>query len=392
MKRVRSLAPDRLLVFSHKPCWRAADSPTGYATDGGFPMQMRALSELFAATTIVVPLVAVPSAGTALSGRNLQVVPIFDPGRSGWRRKLRVLLWGLCRLPLLLRLLRQHEVVHVPIPGDIGTIGMLLAYVRRQRQFIRYCGNWHKQATRAQKFWHRFLERNGGRRTVVFVTGAGTAPPSAQNPALQWIFATSLTEAELERLDRAVARRMLVPGQTLRLITAGRQEPGKGTDLIIAALAQLTELDVRLEIIGSGSALPALQQQAAAVAVADRVCFHGALPHQDVLARMQQASLFCFTSASEGFPKVVLEALACGLPVIASRLPVLAAVIGDKAGILLENSSPDAVATAIRELAASPPRYTTYSENARALARKYSLENWQHAIGEQLHRAWHGTP
>ena len=46
----------KLAVFSHKLCWPSAASPSGYATDGGFPLQMQTLSELFDATTLVVPV------------------------------------------------------------------------------------------------------------------------------------------------------------------------------------------------------------------------------------------------------------------------------------------------------------------------------------------------
>ena len=73
MKRIATLA-----VFSHKPCWPAANSPSGYATNGGFPFQMRAISELFAATRLVVPcsLAQRQPGETALAGHNLSVAPL----------------------------------------------------------------------------------------------------------------------------------------------------------------------------------------------------------------------------------------------------------------------------------------------------------------------------
>src|SRR5205823_17011 len=49
------LNASRLVVISHKECWPSSQSPTGYATDGGFPFQMQALSELFASTTLLIP-------------------------------------------------------------------------------------------------------------------------------------------------------------------------------------------------------------------------------------------------------------------------------------------------------------------------------------------------
>src|SRR5262249_28886474 len=79
----------RLVVFSHKVCWRSAELPSGFATDGGFPFQMRALSELFESTTLVVPCArrADHSGEVALAGHNLTVAPLSLPIGAGFKRK-----------------------------------------------------------------------------------------------------------------------------------------------------------------------------------------------------------------------------------------------------------------------------------------------------------------
>ncbi len=80
----------KLAVVSHKPCWPASGSPSGYATDGGFPMQMRALSELFSSTVLVIPVVrnAPDVAGEFLAGNNLSVQPLSVLTGVGLRRRL----------------------------------------------------------------------------------------------------------------------------------------------------------------------------------------------------------------------------------------------------------------------------------------------------------------
>ncbi len=74
-----------LAVFAHKLCWRSEASRSGYATDGGFPAQMRALSELFDSTTLVVPCAV--SGGRAgespIVGSSLSVAPLSAPSGSG---------------------------------------------------------------------------------------------------------------------------------------------------------------------------------------------------------------------------------------------------------------------------------------------------------------------
>ena len=120
----------KLAVFSHKPCWPCTGSPTGYATDGGFPFQMKALSELFDETRLLVPCYSrVHGAGEiALEGPNLNVVPLSPRRGSGLSAKLSFLPWLLWSAPAMFRELLGADAVHALIPGDVGTVGMLGAW------------------------------------------------------------------------------------------------------------------------------------------------------------------------------------------------------------------------------------------------------------------------
>jgi hypothetical protein len=114
----------KLAVVSHKPCWPAAGSPSGHATDGGFPMQMRALSELFSNTVLVLPVVRDEpgKAGEFLVGRNLSVQPLSVLTGKGLRRRLNALGWLFGNLRLLIGEMRRADAVHVAIPGDVRAL------------------------------------------------------------------------------------------------------------------------------------------------------------------------------------------------------------------------------------------------------------------------------
>src|SRR4030095_4066054 len=176
----------KLVVFSHKPIWPSSDALSGYATDGGFPMQMGALSELFDAATIVAPssLPADRPGGIALSGRNLSIAPLTSPAGKGAWRKLCLIMWFFLNLRTMLRETRLADAVHTPIPGDIGTIGMLLALALGKPLFVRHCGNWGRRATAAEYFWRWFMETFGGGRNVMLATGGANEPPSSKNPSI----------------------------------------------------------------------------------------------------------------------------------------------------------------------------------------------------------------
>ncbi len=379
----------KLAVVSYKVCWPHPESPSGYATDGGFPFQMRALAEVFEGTVLCLPVAdrGRPDGEIPLEGPALRIAPLTHPRGSGIWRKLDMPVWILRNMPALVREIGRADAVHIPLPGDIGTIGMLLVMALRKPLFVRYCGNWFVERTAAERFWKWILNRCAGGRNVVLATGGAPEPPSAVNPNIQWIFSTSLTESELKLCAH---RHQLDPARGLRLVTTGRQEHGKGTNVVISALALLARTlpDISLDVVGDGRALGDFRVLAASLGVGDRVRFHGQVPHARVLELLREADLFCFPTASEGFPKSVIEALACGLPVITTRVSVLPMLIANGSGVLLDGTSPEELARTIAASVSDAERYSAMSASALEVARQFSLERWRDAIADSLRSAW----
>lgn len=352
-------------------------------------MQMRALSELFDRTTLVVPVAeSGPTAGEVpLTGNNLKVVPLSNPAGKDWQRKLRMLPWLVTNGATIWRQTVRADAVHAPIPGDVGTFGMLGAYLLGKPLFVRYCGNWFASHTAAERLWKWFMQRVAGGRNVMLATGGDSDNPSAHNPAVKWIFSTSLTQQEIESIGQP---RHLDSSKDFRLIIIARQERGKGTDVVIESLKELLAdfPSLRLDVVGDGDGLAEFKQRAKDLRIANHVIFHGKVNHESVLQLLRQADLFCYPTDSEGFPKVVVEALASGLPVITTKVSILPQLIGQGAGMLLENATADCLADAARRCLKNETLYRQMSENAVAIARNYSLENWRDEIGRHLQTAW----
>lgn len=221
----------------------------------------------------------------------------------------------------------------------------------------------------------------------MLATGGSNGPPSKRNPHVEWIFATSLRKAEIEP---NFPRELPTKGP-VKLIIVCRQEARKGTDVVIDSLPIVLKIlpNVTLDVVGGGSKLEAFRKQAVRLRVDDRITFHGKVIHDKVIKLLKNAHIFCYpTSASEGFPKVVLEAMATGLPVITTPVSVLSQLIGESNGVLLDEPEPTALARAIVELCSDHLRYRTLSANAIEKAKEFTLESWRELIGKKLSTTW----
>jgi glycosyl transferase family 1 len=160
----------------------------------------------------------------------------------------------------------------------------------------------------------------------------------------------------------------------LRLAWAGRLAGGKGLEALLDALALLAAREeaghrVELVILGDGPARAGLEVQATRLDVADRIHWLGYVAdrgtYMDALA---SCDLFVFPSPAEGFPKVILDAMAVGLPVVASPSgelrPLRAMGVIETVG----SRGPQALATAIERLAGSPEHGRTLRTRGLAFA------------------------
>lgn len=138
----------------------------------------------------------------------------------------------------------------------------------------------------------------------------------------------------------------------LRLLSVGNLVPNKGFATILEALNLLPDTPIHLGIVGDGSERNNLEQIAEAYGQSEKVRFFGALAPEGVEKKLLNTDLFVLASFSEGRPNVVLEAMAAGVPVIASDLEGVRELIEDGVtGLLFEPGNSRQLAACIRRLA-----------------------------------------
>jgi glycosyltransferase involved in cell wall biosynthesis len=134
--------------------------------------------------------------------------------------------------------------------------------------------------------------------------------------------------------------------------TLDRAHHFKRLDVAIDAFARLGAQDVHLVVAGGGALLEGFRSRASEAGVADRVHFLDAVPHSELPDVLRAADLFVLTTGPpESFGIVLIEAMACGLPTIATEYAGVRAVVDEgETGLLVPPGDPDAVAAAIGQL------------------------------------------
>jgi glycosyltransferase involved in cell wall biosynthesis len=136
-----------------------------------------------------------------------------------------------------------------------------------------------------------------------------------------------------------------------RILSVGRVVHQKGFDLGLRALAQLKELQWEWTIGGDGPQMQRLRAMAQEAGLRDRIHFAGWLPASQLRERYTSANLFLFPSRQEGMPNAVLEAMASGLPVVATKISGNEELVIDgKTGALVPAENVDALREALRLL------------------------------------------
>jgi glycosyltransferase involved in cell wall biosynthesis len=171
--------------------------------------------------------------------------------------------------------------------------------------------------------------------------------------------------------DRSAARAQLAVDKEVELVLfVGRLDTKKGIGELLEAFAALASRrpNLRLAFAGDGPGGEPLRGKAKHLALENRVTLIGAGPSERVAQWLAAADVLALPSYNEGYPNVVIEALSCGRPVIATNVGGILELVNEKCGILIAPRDSRALAVAIEE----------------AMDRHWD----EHSISEQFRRGW----
>lgn len=248
----------------------------------------------------------------------------------------------------------RPDVIHAlsPVSATPGLVrsGMPVVTTFHHYEGLRHWSDW------LYKPFHRILEyRSYLASTLV------TTPSRASAEVLKKTYGVPLSRIRVVPWGVDLARfrpEPHPPNPDFEVLFIGPHEPRKGIVYLLQAIAILRDKGMRVHLttVGKGSQLLQLQALSGKLGIADCVTFRGFLDDSEdrgLRRRYAEADVFAFPSLQEGFGFVLAEAMAAGLPVVASNVSAMPEVVGD-AGILVPARDSKALAAAIQQLAQAP--------------------------------------
>jgi glycosyltransferase involved in cell wall biosynthesis len=300
----------------------------------------------------------------------------------GARKRRLSVVWRLSRRlanlkPAILQTFLYHANIAGRLAGMAARIPVIVSGIRvaEKRSSFRL---WFDRATDWMVTRHICVSQD----VAAFSAACGGLPVSKIAVIPNGVDAAKLAEASPADLTQ-----FGIPPGSQTLLFVGRLDPQKGPFVLMAALRELfpRRADLHGLVVGDGPLRDTLHAWVAKENLSSRVHFAGR--RTDVPSLLRAADLFVLPSLWEGLPNVVLEAMAAGTPVVASRVEGISdLLVDDRTGLIVPPNSASDLAAAIDRVLADRNESRQMAHRAQAFVRQHFT--WDHVVGqyEELYR------
>jgi glycosyltransferase involved in cell wall biosynthesis len=373
----------RLLVVSHTPHYIKNGVVTGW---GPTIREIDHLSELFDEVVHIAPVHSnAPSSAIAYESSRVRLRAIRPSGGERLQDKLSIFWQSGSYIKAIMQEASAADVLHIRCPANVSLIAILLMGLlgRPAIKWVKYAGNWRPEGVgdalsyRFQRWWLEKCARN----CIVTINGEWPDQPSHVRSFLN----PCLTRQELEEGETVSNSKSITT--RVRLLFAGRLEPAKGVECVLETAVRLLarKMDVTLDFVGDGPLRGELEALVKSHGIERAVRFHGWMPRRLLGKLYAEANFILLPTDSEGWPKVLSEAMAYGVVPLASAVSCIpqyldkfktgrAFPVGDTAGFV----------DAIQWYANNPDIWEAESRNAVDAARQFTYSVYVHRVNELL--------
>jgi glycosyltransferase involved in cell wall biosynthesis len=380
-------------ILYHMPFWQNADGSL-WEAEGSFARYVDSLAPYFDEVVLCVPVFDRPqSGGSRVRASNVSLAPLpHFPGPRQFYPQLPAM------QPRLREWVKRCDVVHLRVPSPAAIFAFLTARrmrpvfllvvgdYRALRQHLGYRGI-KKALFAGYVAFEEWAVRFMVSRALTFVNGAALRA-KYERPGRH----VHETKTSTLHLDDVSQRMDALSGAAVRVLTVSRIDPRKGLRVLPAVVAALRTSghDASVDIVGPATGQNGTAEQMAIVEharsldVSQQVHLRGAIELDRLMPLYRDFDVFVLpTKPGEGIPRVLLEAMAGGVPVITTAVSGITSLIThERNGLLVDGDSAPAIAAAIVRLKDDAELRRRLIANGYETARAHTVE----AQAEQMMR------
>lgn len=195
-------------------------------------------------------------------------------------------------------------------------------------------------------------------------------------------------EQEIDIIRNGISTEIFTPldsdntGKSFKLVAVCRLLERKGIQYVLAAMAELSDPNISLKVVGLGNYETELKRLCKHYTLESAVSFHGYCKNEELPLVFRDSDVFILTSLAESFGIVFLEAMSCALPIIGARTGGIPGIVSEENGILVEPTDVEKIKQAILKMMHQPElRKEMGQMNRQKMIEQYS---WQHVADMYL--------
>jgi len=376
-----------LLIISHTPHYLADDQIVGW---GPTVREIDHLATLVTGVEHLAPLHPGPAPNIALpyTRSNIHLNPIKPAGGEDLWDKL-VILWRIPHWLVKLRIaMRTADIIHIRCPAGISLLALIFTQLwgKGKPCWVKYAGSWQAEGRVPFSYrLQRWVLENNWHQGVVTVNGSWLTQPNHihtfNNP--------SLTQDEYEQAVQLARQKQLTT--PIQLLFVGRVDRTKGVDHLLAVAHKLKQhgLQFELTLVGDSPERQNFEAYTEQNDLVQEVNFVGWQNMPNLFQYYQRAHLIVFPSTSEGWPKVLSEAMAHGVVPIASTvgcIPQTLSQIG--AGKAIPTDQISKYVEAILEYVDHPAIWENERDKCIQAGVRYTYPEYLNAVQTLFNQVW----
>ncbi|MBF0432705.1 MAG: glycosyltransferase family 4 protein [Fibrobacteria bacterium] len=376
----------KLLIISHTNHYRSTDGDiVGW---GPTVRENDYIASLFNEVKVIGYLFKeeAPASTLPYTSKNIKLIPVPPVGGSGVINKLKVALQSLYYLYVIHKAVSQlnrDDWIYVRCPCNIGLLACLyLSLRKRPRRWFKFAGNWMPTGESPLSYRiQRDLLKNNHCGGSVTINGIWPRQPSHVFSFLN----PCISDEEYQAAMNQIQEKPMGPPYTLLFV--GRIEKEKGVDIIFHIAKQLKQQLIPFELILIGDNPEASHYNITRqeMGLEEHVTFLDPMTQSDLHAYYQRAHIFLLPSFSEGWPKVLSEAMNYGCVPVASRVSSIPQIIEKHhCGATLPIDNIDEWVKEVRKLIDDQEYWKELSSAARNAARFFTYEAMVKELQEKI--------